>query len=273
MRNWFWCVSRYRLGCAGSPQVQQPSTPLAEPPGGSRGTAEVPPLSCGSGSDTQGPSVPLQEAAGGQRLRHLGLRRWRGWMPIPAAFCGNRKGQRALERSSTVGQQRAGAFLIGCKVSLRWGAKCLAMAAALGCACQLPLQGCRELPHVPMPHHPQGINLLYLLCLWEYLLRMGAGSFHLGHGNKGEQADLGPHGPPFPLPARGTRKPSGRCLLQLLGQGTLCGFSAAVQRGSPWQAPSPALGVAEAGAATGGRGTNPRSRDGGWQLLARCYSI
>lgn len=150
MRNWFWCV------------VRQPSTPFAEPLGEAGAQQRIPRCACGSGSDIQGPRVPSQEAAAG----HLGLRSWRGWLPIPAAFCGNRKDQRAPEQSSTVGQQRASVFLTECKeVSLRRDAKFLAMAAALGCVCQLPLQGCRELPLVPMPHHPQGLKLLHLLCL------------------------------------------------------------------------------------------------------------
>lgn len=82
-----------------------------------------------------------------------------------------------------------------------------------------------------MPRHttPKGLKqVLYLLCLWEYLfLWMETGTFHLWHGNKGEQADLGLHGPHFLLPFRSTHKPVGRFLLQLFGQGTLCSFSTA----------------------------------------------
>lgn len=111
-----------------------------------------------------------QEAAARQWLRHLWLRSWRGWLPPPAAFSGGKKDQRAPEQSRTVGHQRAGIFPTGCKeVSLPWGAKCLAVAAAHGCACQPPLQRCRGLPHVrihAMPHHTQEAQAASLLTLF-----------------------------------------------------------------------------------------------------------
>lgn len=174
MGNGGWCVSKCRLCCAGSPLASAALHLISR--GGSRGTAEVSPVwfkslqACGSGCNIQGPSAPWQEAAARQWLRHLWLRSWRGWLPPPAAFSGGKKDQRAPEQSRTVGHQRAGIFPTGCKeVSLPWGAKCLAVAAAHGCACQLLLQRCRGLPHVPihaMPYHTQGAQAASLLTLF-----------------------------------------------------------------------------------------------------------
>lgn len=105
----------------------------------------------------------------------------------------------------------------------------LPMAVPASCLCSDAESSPMSL-FMPCPTTPEGLKqLLYLLCLWEYLfLWMETGAFHLGHGNKGEQAHLGLHGPHLLLPTMGTRKPIGRCLLQLFGQGTSCSFSAAV---------------------------------------------
>lgn len=253
MGNGGWCVSKCRLCCAGSPLASAALHLISR--GGSRGTAEVSPVwfkslqACGSGCNIQGPSAPWQEAAARQWLRPLWLRSWRGWLPPPAAFSGGKKDQRAPEQSRTVGHQRAGIFppdarrfpSPGVQNALPW---LLPMAVPASCFCS-DAEGSPMSPFMPCHTTPKGLKqLLYLLCLWEYLfLQMGTGTFHLGHGNKGEQADLGLHGPHLPLPNVGPCKSIGRCLLQLFGQDTLCSFSAALlSKGQPLTGTQPCSG-------------------------------
>lgn len=139
-------MSRCGLCCAGSSRVQQPSTSLAVPLGEAEPQQRFPHCAC----NPAGLAVPYKG-----RVSHC-----RRQLPEAPG------GDGCPAQWDSRGQVHSS---LGCKeVALCWDTKCLAMAAAHGCACQLPLQGCRELPHVPIhatPHHPRGAQASLLTFL------------------------------------------------------------------------------------------------------------